>query len=122
MHAVNERVRPSGSIPVRVALLLAGLAVASLVMELLVLAEALHVLFTFVWGVLAIAAALPALTLGIVGTIRHSLFTEGMGWRAVRADHRQGSMAQVAASVGLVVVWLACALLIADLIKFVVWG
>jgi hypothetical protein len=24
--------------------------------------------------------------------------------------------------VGLVVVWLACALLIADLIKFVVWG
>ena len=58
MHAVNERVRPSGSIPVRVALLLAGLAVASLVMELLVLAEAVHVLFTFVWGVLAIAAAL----------------------------------------------------------------
>jgi len=40
----------------------------------------------------------------------------------VRADHRQGSLAQVAASVGLVVVWLACALLIADLIKFVVWG
>jgi hypothetical protein len=122
MHAVNDDTSPSGTVPVRVALLLAVLAVAAVVMELLVLVEAVHVLFTFVWGVLAVAAALPALTLGIVGTIRHSLFTEGMGWRAVRADHRRGSVAQAAASVGLVAVWLACALLIADLIKFTVWG
>ena len=82
MHAVNEGVPPSGSIPVRVALLLALLAVASVVVELLDLVDAIHVLLTPVWGVLAVAAALPALTLGIVGTIRHSLFTEGMGWRA----------------------------------------
>ena len=122
MHAVSDGVRPSGSIPVRVALLLAVLAVASVVMELLVLVEAVHVLLTFVWGVLAVAAALPALTLGIVGTIRHSLFTEGMGWRAVRADHRRGSLAQAAASVGLVTIWLSCAFLIADLIKFTVCG
>ena len=91
-----------------------------LVVELLDLVDAIHVLLTPVWGVLAVAAALPALTLGIVGTIRHSLFTEGMGWRAMRADHRRGSVSRAAASVGLVVVWLACALLIADLVKFLV--
>jgi len=122
MHAVKDGPPPSGSIPVRLALLLALLAVAAIVLELLDLIGAIHVLLTPLWGLLAIAAALPALTLGIVGTIRHSLFTEGMGWRAVRADHRRGSAAKAAASVGLATVWLACALLIADLIKFLVWG
>ena len=120
MHAVSDSVSPSGSIPVRVALLLALLAVASLMMELLVLIGAVHVLFTAVWGLCAIAAALPAVTLGIVGTIRHSLFTEGLGYRQVRADTRRGRVAQAAASVGLVAAGVACALLIADLIKFIV--
>jgi len=120
MHAVNDGVPPSGSIPERMALLLALLAVASVVMELLVLIGAIHVLLTVLWGLFAIAAALPALTLGIVGTIRHSLFTEGLGYRQVRADSRRGRVAQTAASVGLVAAGLACALLIADLVKFIV--
>jgi hypothetical protein len=120
MHAVNEGVPTSGSIPVRVALLLALLAVASVVVELLDLVDAMHVLVTPVWGVLAVAAALPALTLGIVGTIRHSLFTEGLGYRQVRADNRLGRVAQAAASVGLVAAGLAGVLLVADLIKFIV--
>jgi hypothetical protein len=120
MHAVNDGPPPSGSIPVRLALLLALLAVAAIVLELLDLSGAIDVLLTPLWGLLAIAAALPALTLGIVGTIRHSLLGEGLGYRQVRADSRRGRVAQAGASVGLVVAGLACTLLIADAVKLIV--